>query len=227
MKIRLKLLFIAMVLLSSCTMMKRKYLPGFSVEWSKHSVAQANKASPTRPNKIATHPQSEIKQGDNMNTLQSVATGNSFSKEDKNTGTHEAYREPKFPTDTIKKAVVPITDSLPLNENARKSASHGIGALLTGLGSVLLLYIGPGLGTGTMAYLIMFTIFILAVLACLALSADAVSYGYKAFKEFSKDKNKYSGFGKAMEGFILGIIFLLYCVVIAIIFAAVIKSGVF
>jgi len=232
MKRRLKLLFLAVILLSSCSVMKRKYSSGFTVLWkSKKPYGQSplvKKALPVAELKpVTTHPISLISVEATDYIMQSMTKGDRLQLKENSSKIYSIYTEPRFPTDTAKKGNVPVTDSLPMDVNARKSGSDGIGAILTALGSFLLLLIGPSLESGTISFLVVFTLFLILGLVSLAFACDAISYAVKAFTDFSKEKGKYSGLNKALLGFILGIVCILYCAVIALAFAAVLKSGAF
>lgn len=221
MKFRIKLLFLSTVLISSCTVMKRKYMSGLSIQQRgnpKYELVNATgkKLQAAKFIQIASHPLNPVASLDASNNFQPSTPENSFGIKKKGQAVDKPYKKSSFPPDTLKKPSG--SDSLPMDENARKCGTYGIGALLTGIGSALLIVIAPAVETGTVSYLIVFTAFIILVLLCLALAIDAVNFGVKAFKDFHIEPSKYSGFDKALEGFIFGIISLLYIALITVVF---------
>ncbi|HTA26203.1 MAG TPA: hypothetical protein VK809_00325 [Bacteroidia bacterium] len=229
MKTSLKIFLLALVLFSSCTMMKRKYMPGYTVQWkSKNSSAQmpqVKKGLPTtKLSPLATNLINIGVSEDNSNKEQSIIDEKRISLKE-NTNTHQIYSEKLFPTDTLKKPADTSSTVLPIEENAEKSVTNGGFALLSAILSVLLLLVGPGLESGSISLLIVFTAFILLGIFCLMFALNAINSAVKAIKHISKEPGKYSGLGKALEGLILGIICLFYLILIVIAFSAVIGSG--
>ncbi len=230
MKTPIKIVLLGLVIFSSCTLMKRKYLPGYTVQWKGKNTAAhfpaVKKSLPVeRLNKTAATPLSPINIENTSNTVKPVIQEKNVTLTEKNTRSHEAYREPAFPTDTLKKATDTSSATLPMEPNAAKSAHKGWLAVLMGGLSVLMLLAGPSLGSGTALFMLTFTVFILLGLLCLMFAIDAINFAIKAVRHISKEPGKYSGLGSAILALILGIICILYCVIIVIAFASVLESG--
>jgi len=196
-------------------------MPGFSLQWKatnpSEKIPELKKVLPdAKLKRITTRPVSPIVGGNYHTKVKTFIPENSYSLQEKNPIIYPVYKESGFPADTAKKQSG--SDSLPIDENARKCGNNGMAALLTGIGSALLLAVGPGLETGTISYLVVVTAFILLMLLCIAFTGDAISFAFKAFKDFKKAPGKHSGFDTALKGLIAGILCLIYFTVIAIVF---------
>jgi hypothetical protein len=225
MKIRIKLLFLAIVFLSSCTISKRKYMSGYSLQWkASHTSTHLRTAPSSNSNQIAASPVSPVVEEGTSNNALPFIMESTFSPKPKDIEVHEGYKKSSFPPDTAKKQPVAISVTQPVDENARKCNNNAIAAVLTGITSVFLLIIGPSLETNTVSYFVVVGSFIVLMLLCLAFAADAVSYALKAFKDFKKEPGKHSGFDIALKGLIFGIICLLYFTLIAIVFVIAAKA---
>ncbi len=214
------LIFLAALLFGSCSLTKRRYMSGYSLDWGhKTPKTFANKIpDATRPViahnqlvKLPTNKVNQIPENDekwtapaNINTLKTHVVGKETS--------NQSLPITKEPV-SFAHTVMPIDTNNPHfftgdeqgDDHARHSLTFGILSLaIPALAYIILFVIAISSGgtfTNPLTYAII--IFLLSLLAGLTFSVLAYIQGLMAIKEINSNPDIYEGKGQAVWGIIL------------------------
>ena len=230
----LLLIFLAAVLLSSCSLTKRKYLPGYSLNWghkapktvaTKEAIPANHNISPIQPQKITTKelhkppsPKSSFTSEVKTNFSTTFRAANKIanhliplSKEP------ISFAHTVMPSDTANPKF--FTGDEQEDDHSRRSLTYGILSAAIPAFTYIVLYVialSSG-GAFTTSLTIAVGVFLIGVLIGLLFSVLTYIQGIKAIKEINESPDIYTGKGEAIWGMVLASILPILMIVYLII----------
>lgn len=214
------LLFLSVVLFSSCSLTKRKYMPGYTMDWS-HKAPKTSivKERVTSQNVISTNQTKKIAPKE-INKLPAISNNAAKPEREKlinlpNPDTKTLTRiissvqEPLLfnhtilPDDSTKTEF--FTGDEQENDHARRTITYAILSSAIPAITYIILYIiavSSG-GTFTVSLNYAIVLFLVGILFGLIFSVISYFQGFKAIREIKENPDLYTGKGESVWGMIL------------------------